>query len=105
MAGAIKALEASKPDLLQIKRVVRRSLALANVLDLNPKYHRAITAFLENSDSEAPETDYEFHSQGIIDILKQLKDEFEKNKEEKDTEEEKAVKVHSATSEALVKAI
>merc|ERR1719160_977056 len=49
LAGAIKALEASKPDLLQIKKTIRRSLALAEVLGLsmNPKRQRAVSALLQ----------------------------------------------------------
>ena len=74
-AKAIEALEASKPPaLIEIKRTIRRSLALAEVLglDVGPKRKRAINALLQVDQPEAPEGDYEFHSQGIIDILKDL---------------------------------
>jgi len=97
MDKAIETLEASKPtDLIQVRRIIRRSVALADVLELNPKHRRAINAFLQAENREDPESEYEFHSDGIIDILKELKVDFEKNKEEKDTEEEKAVKAYDA---------
>merc|ERR1719355_423423 len=96
MEGAIKALEDSKPSLVQIRRIISRSLALADVLELNPKHRRAINAFLQADNTEEPENEYEFHSQGIIDIIKELQEDFTKNKEEKTEEEEKAVKAHDA---------
>jgi len=97
LAKAIEALEASKPtDLIEIKRTIRRSLALAEVLglDVGPKRKRAIHALLQVDQPEAPEGDYEFHSQGIIDILKDLDVKFNEDREEKIAEEEKAKKAH-----------
>jgi len=95
MAKAIEALEASKPtDLIEVRKIIRRSVALADVLDLNPKHRRAVAALLQSSESEDPESEYDFHSQGIIDLIKELEGDFTKNKEEKDEEETKAVKAH-----------
>jgi len=101
LAGAIKALEASKPDLIQlasVKRTIKRSLALAEVLGMNmsPKRQRAVSALLQISEGqpEAPESDYEFHSQGILDILHDLDKDFNADREEKVAEEEKAQKAH-----------
>merc|ERR1719240_243300 len=97
LAKAIEALEASKPSaLVEIKRTIRRSLALAEVLglDIGPKRKRAINALLQVDQPEAPEGDYEFHSQGIIDILKDLDVKFNEDREEKIAEEEKAKKAH-----------
>merc|ERR1719235_112644 len=97
LAKAIEALEASKPtELVEIKRTIRRSLALAEVLglDLGPKRKRAINALLQVDQPEAPEGDYEFHSQGIIDILKDLDVKFNEDREEKIEEEDKAKKAH-----------
>merc|ERR1719235_836591 len=97
LAKAIEALEASKPtELVEVKRTIRRSLALAEVLglDLGPKRKRAINALLQVDQPEAPEGDYEFHSQGIIDILKDLDVKFNEDREEKIAEEEKAKKAH-----------
>jgi chromosome segregation ATPase len=96
LEGAIKALEASRPDLIQVKRTIRRSLALAEVLgiSMNPKRQRAISALLQVDQPDAPEGDYEFHSEGIIDILKDLKVDFDADREEKVAEEEKAQKAH-----------
>merc|ERR1719388_301938 len=101
LAGAIKALEASKPDLIQVKKTIRRSLALAEVLGLsmNPKRKRAINALLQVDQPDAPEGDYEFHSQGIIDILKDLEVDFNADREEKIEEEEKAQKAHDKLME------
>merc|ERR1719359_355938 len=101
LEGAIKALENSKPtDLLQVKKMIRKSVALADVLDLSPKHRRAINALLQtNQDPDVPEGDYEFHSQGIIDILNELLKDFTANKEEKVADEEKAVAAHEALME------
>merc|ERR1719428_2717547 len=102
LAKAIEAMEASKPpELIEIKRVIRRSLALAEVLGLsmNPKRKRAINALLQVDQPEAPESDYEFHSQGIIDILKDLEVDFNADREEKIEEEDKAQKAHDKLME------
>merc|ERR1719235_2245741 len=102
LAKAIEALEASKPtELIEIKRVIRRSLALAEVLglDVGPKRKRAINALLQMDQPEAPEGDYEFHSQGIIDILKDLEEKFSADVKEKTEEEEKAQKAHEELME------
>jgi len=97
LEGAIASLEDSKnPSMLvEIKRTIRRSVALADALDLNPKHRRAIEALLQTSqDPDVPETDYEFHSQGIIDLLQSLLKDFNANKADKVAEEEKAQSAH-----------
>merc|ERR1719453_2623637 len=101
LEGAIAALEKSKPaDLIQIKRMIRKSIALADLLDLSPKHRRAINALLQtDQDPDVPEGDYEFHSQGIIDVLNELLKDFNANKDEKVAEEEKAVAAHEALME------
>merc|ERR1719171_2764508 len=101
LEGAIKALEGSKPvDLVQLRKTVRKSVALADALDLNPKQRRAIDAFLQTEqDPDVPESDYEFHSQGIIDLLNELLKDFSATKDEKVAEEEKAQAAHDALME------
>lgn len=94
MTKAIEALEASKPELIEIKRVIRRSVAMADVLDLKVKHRRQIDVFLQTKGTQDPKEEYEFQSQGIIDTLKELKADFEKNLDDKNTEEEKSVKAH-----------
>jgi hypothetical protein len=99
MEGAIKALEDSKPSLVQVRNTIRKAVAMANFLELpvSPKHRQVLQAFLQADSKEEPgKGEYEFQSQGIIDILKELQEDFTKNKEEKDTEEEKAVAAHEA---------
>merc|ERR1719161_1788385 len=80
--------------------MIRKSIALADVLDLSPKHRRAINALLQtDQDPDVPEGDYEFHSQGIIDVLNELLKDFNANKDEKIAEEEKAVAAHEALME------
>jgi len=101
LEGAIAALEDSKNVALpEIKRIIRRSVALADALDLSPKHRRAINALLQTSqDPDVPETDYEFHSQGIIDLLQSLLKDFNANKADKVAEEEKSQAAHDALME------
>merc|ERR1719161_410065 len=63
-------------------------------------HRRAINALLQtDQDPDVPENDYEFHSQGIIDVLNELLKDFNANKDEKVAEEEKAVAAHEALME------
>merc|ERR1719161_2509545 len=63
-------------------------------------HRRAINALLQtDQDPDVPEGDYEFHSQGIIDVLNELLKDFNANKDEKVAEEEKAVAAHEALME------
>jgi regulator of replication initiation timing len=97
LAGAIKSLEGSKPELLQVKRSIRKALALADALDLkvSPKKRRAVNVLLQMDDQQpAPEGDYEFHSDEIISLLKDLEVDFNEDRKSNIDEEEKAQEAH-----------
>jgi len=86
LENAIAAMDKSKPELLAVKAQVKRSLEMAEVLNIvkAPKA-KAVAAFLQSSvDPDDPE--YKYHSQGIIDVLADLLKDF--NAEKKSVDEE-----------------
>jgi len=95
LESAIKALEVAKgapgpttklsePGMAGIQKTVGESLELASALNLLDEAHRgAITAFLQVDPSD-PE--YKYHSQGIIDTLNKLLEEFRAEKSSVDAE-------------------
>jgi len=86
LENAISAMDKSKPSFLAIKADVKRSLELAQVLNIvkTPKM-KAVAAFLQTKvDPDDPE--YKYHSQGIIDVLQDLHGDF--NAEKKQVDEE-----------------
>merc|ERR1719316_1007398 len=105
-------LEGSKPSaasaLVQVKKTLRKYIALADALGLAPKHHRAFQAFLqeaEGEDKEVPESDYEFHSQEIITMIEDLVKEFTDKEAQVTAEEEKAASAHSKYMEAATKSL
>jgi DNA repair exonuclease SbcCD ATPase subunit len=83
---AIQAMDKSKPSFLSMKAELKKTLELAEVLNLvkTPKM-KAVSAFLQtNVDPDDPE--YKYHSQGIIDVMGDLLKDF--NKEKKAVDEE-----------------
>jgi len=83
---AIQAMSDSKPSFLAVRADVKKSLELAEVLNLvkSPKM-KAVSAFLQTGvDPDDPE--YKFHSQGIIDVMNELLTDF--NSEKKQVDEE-----------------
>merc|ERR1719482_180086 len=96
---AITILEKAKggggASLLEVKNIIRKSVALADALGLSPKHQRAMTALLQE-DEEVPESDYSFKSGDIISTLEDLLTEFKDKKAEVDAEEEKAVAAHNS---------
>merc|ERR1719379_1519496 len=69
------------------------------MIGVKPRLRRALNALMQTSDPEVPEQDYEFHSQEILDVLDELKKDFEANKEEKLEESEKAKETHDKLME------
>jgi len=88
--SAIKAMEASKPAaLLALSSSVKSSLALADVLGLIAATKRgAVSAFLQTGVDPADPT-YKYHSQGIVETLAKLNEDFKAEK--KDLDEQWAV--------------
>jgi len=87
---AIKTLKASK-SLVSIKSVVRKSLLLADALDILPKslqQRKVVTALLAQPD--VPVSDYDFHSGDIISTLEGLLNTFRDNKVQLEDDDAKA---------------
>jgi len=85
LENAIAAMDKSKPSLLSVKAEVKKSLEMAQVLNIASPKMKTITAFLQSSvDPDDP--DFKFHSQGIIDVMSDLLKDF--NAEKKDVDEE-----------------
>jgi hypothetical protein len=69
---------------LSVKKNVRKSIAIADALDLSPKQQRSITALLQTDADDAPEGDFAFHGDDIIATLQDLEKEFKAKKAEVD---------------------
>lgn len=86
---AIQAMTSSKPVFLAVRNSVEQSLALAEALNLIADSKRAeVSSFLQKNSVAVDPSDpgYKYHSQGIIDTLEQLLQEFKEEKTEHDTE-------------------
>merc|ERR1719420_1551809 len=81
-------------NLEQIRKTIRKSVALADMLGVKPKLRRALHALMQTSDPEVPENEYESHTGEIVEVLEDLKKDFEANKEEKEEEGKKAKESH-----------
>eukprot|EP00929_Paragymnodinium_shiwhaense_P049292 TRINITY_DN24871_c0_g1_i1.p1 TRINITY_DN24871_c0_g1~~TRINITY_DN24871_c0_g1_i1.p1 ORF type:complete len:727 (-),score=293.57 TRINITY_DN24871_c0_g1_i1:126-2258(-) len=87
---ALTALSGSKPaaaSFLAIRTPIERSLILADALNLlaTPK-RQAAAAFLQKSKVDPDDPDYKFHSQGVLDTISELLEDFKKQKETADAE-------------------
>lgn len=89
LKAAIKALEESKPaSFLQLRHSIDHALALAESMDLisAPK-QKAIATFVQETTGVDPsDPTYQFHSQGIIETMQKLLDEFTAKKSDLDAE-------------------
>lgn len=100
--SALQSLQGSKPSsFLALRSSVERSFALADALKLFHPSKKEIlgTAFSQKVDPGNPE--YTFHSEGVIDTIKQLLDEWTSQKQAADSEWSKTEEAHSATIAAL----
>jgi len=85
LEGAIADMQAGKgASFLSVKKGVRKSIAIADALDLSPKQQRSITALLQTDADDAPEGDFAFHGDDIIATLQDLEKEFKAKKAEVD---------------------
>jgi len=85
LEGAIADMQAGKgASFLSVKKNVRKSIAIADALDLSPKQQRSITALLQTDADDAPEGDFAFHGDDIIATLEDLEKEFKAKKAEVD---------------------
>merc|ERR1719261_1435867 len=82
LEGALSDMQAGK-GFIQIKKTVRKALAIASAMvDLSPKHQRAVTALIQSDADEAPEGEFSFHSDDIIETIKDLEKEFKDKKDE-----------------------
>merc|ERR1719409_2679994 len=82
---AIADMQAGKAaSFLSMKKSIRKSVVMADALDLSPKQQRTISAFLQEGADEAPEGDFAFHSDDIIATLSDLEKDFKAKKAEVD---------------------
>merc|ERR1719194_373413 len=85
LEGAIADMQAGKgASFLSVNKGIRKSIAIADALDLSPKQQRSITAFLQTDADDAPEGDFAFHGDDIIATLQDLEKEFKAKKAEVD---------------------
>merc|ERR1719163_2104434 len=85
LEGAIADMQAGKgASFLSVKKGIRKSIAMADALDLSPKNQRSITALLQTDADESPEGDFAFHGDDIIATLQDLEKEFKAKKAEVD---------------------
>merc|ERR1719506_2955296 len=85
LEGAIADMQAGKgASFLSVKKGIRKSVAMADALDLSPKNQRSITALLQTDADESPEGDFAFHGDDIIATLQDLEKEFKAKKAEVD---------------------
>merc|ERR1719201_1288777 len=88
LEGAIADMQAGKgASFLSVKKGIRKSIAIADALDLSPKQQRSITALLQTDADDAPEGDFAFHGDDIIATLQDLEKEFKAKKAEVDQNE------------------
>jgi len=89
LQSAIMAMEASKPSspvFLSVKADVKKSLELAEVMNLvkTPKM-KAVAAFLQTT-VDPKDPDYKYHSQGIVEVMTDLLKDFNAEKKQVDDE-------------------
>merc|ERR1719171_1959128 len=109
LEGAIADAKGGKTSLTSLKTSVKRSLIMADALDLAPQHHHAITAFLQASEGEKPDggDDYEFHADALIATFEELDKQFISKKAAVDQAEAEAKKDFNAllkTKESELKA-
>jgi hypothetical protein len=101
LEGAMSDMEAGKGALLQTKKTIRKAAVLADALNLSPKHQRAITALLQSDSDDAPEGEFEFHSDDIMQTIEDLKKQFQDKKDTVESEEGQNKKDYQETLKNL----
>jgi len=105
LKDAIKSMSDSKPSLLSIKQTLGKTFELAEAMSMltTPK-HKAVAALIQQSAGVDPsDPEYNFHSQDIIDVCKQLLTDYKAEKKTLDTEYDKTKKGCDAMKASLRK--
>jgi len=95
--GAVDAVVNSKPKpaaLMAMKTVVRKNLMVAEILGM-ASAKRAGEAFLQATEGVTEPKDYDFHSGGILETLKDLQTDFTERKTKEEGELEKTTNAWS----------
>jgi len=101
LEGAMSDMEAGKGALLQTKKTIRKAAVLADALNLSPKHQRTITALLQSDADDAPEGEFEFHSDDIMETIKDLTKEFQEKKDSVEDAEGQNKKDYTETMKNL----
>merc|ERR1719201_1475418 len=99
---AIKTLKASK-SLMSVKKEVRKSLLLADALDLLPKplkQHKVVMMLLSSHQPDVPVSDYDFHSGDVISTLEGLLNTFRTSKTDLESEDASAQSSYDMSKQA-----
>jgi len=102
---AIETLKASKPSLVQmnqVKSLVRTSLLMADAMDMVPKDRKVVTMLLSEDQpiTDVPTSDYDFHSDHIIELLEGLLNTFRERKTTLESDNETAESDYNVAMQA-----
>merc|ERR1719456_962210 len=75
---------------------MRKSLVIADVLDISPKHQRMMNALLQEEDDGVPESDFESHTGDLTALMQDLAKRYEEKKAKCEEEEAAAVKAHNS---------
>merc|ERR1719456_1241733 len=75
---------------------MRKSLVIADVLDISPKHQRMMNALLQEEDDGVPESDFESHTGDLAELMQDLAKRYEDKKAACEQEEADAVKAHNS---------
>jgi len=99
LTGAIQKMKASKsPSLLQfqsMRQTIKTALMMADALNIGSAAAQKLMFLQEAPENNVQMEDYKFHSDGIIDTLEKLLDDFRDEKTSVDAAEVKAVQAHT----------
>jgi len=101
LEGAMSDMETGKGALLQTKKFIRKAAALADALDLSPKHQRTLAALIQSDADDAPEGEFSFHSDDIMDTIRDLTTQFKKKKSDVEDEEGQNKKDYTETMKNL----
>jgi len=101
LEGAISDIQAGGGALLQTKKTIKKALILSDALDLSPKQQRTVAALIQSDSDDAPEGDFAFHSDDILQTIKDLEDQFKDKKKTVEDEEGQNKKDYQETMKNL----
>merc|ERR1719265_2672933 len=86
--GAIDSVKDSAPaSFSQLKESLRKSLVIADVLEISPKHQRMMNALLQEEDDGVPESDFESHTGDLTALMQDLAQKYADKKAAVEEEE------------------